>query len=158
DVVWEIGSGYFGCRYKDGTFNDDEFQKKATHEQVKMIEIKLSQGAKPGHGGVLPAAKNNEEIAKIRGLEPHTKVISPAYHNAFSDAEGLLQFVKKLRSLSGGKPTGFKLCVGKREEFIDICEAIVETGIKPDFITVDGAEGGTGAAPIEFSNRLGMPL
>lgn len=123
-----------------------------------MIEIKLSQGAKPGHGGVLPAAKNNEEIAEIRGVEPHTKVVSPAYHKEFSDAEGLLQFVKKLRSLSGGKPTGFKLCIGNQQEFIDICDAMITTGILPDFITVDGAEGGTGAAPIEFSNHLGMSL
>jgi glutamate synthase domain-containing protein 2 len=158
DVVWEIGSGYFGCRHNDGTFNDEEFQKKATQKQVKMVEIKLSQGAKPGHGGVLPASKNDEEIAEIRGVEPYTKVISPAYHKEFSDAEGLLQFVKKLRTLSGGKPSGFKLCIGDKQEFTDICEAIISTGIMPDFITVDGAEGGTGAAPIEFSDHLGMPL
>jgi glutamate synthase domain-containing protein 2 len=158
DVTWEIGSGYFGCRHKDGTFNEKEFERKATQEQVKMVEIKLSQGAKPGHGGVLPASKNTEEIAEIRGLEPYTKVVSPAYHKAFSDAEGLMGFVQKLRTLSGGKPAGFKLCIGRKQEFVDICEAILSTGIKPDFITLDGGEGGTGAAPIEFSNNMGMPL
>jgi glutamate synthase domain-containing protein 2 len=158
DVVWEIGSGYFGCRLKNGRFDDDEFQKKATQPQVKMIEIKLSQGAKPGHGGVLPAVKNDEEIAEIRGLEPYTKVVSPAYHKEFSDAQGLLKFVQRLRSLSGGKPTGFKLCIGEQQEFIDVCNAMISTGILPDFITVDGGEGGTGAAPIEFSNNMGMPL
>lgn len=158
DVVWEIGSGYFGCRTKDGNFDPDKFRKQAVGNTVKMIEIKLSQGAKPGHGGVLPAVKNTPEIANIRGLEPYTKVVSPAYHKAFSDAEGLLKFVRQLRDLSDGKPTGFKLCVGSKQEFIDICEAMVKTGIKPDFITVDGGEGGTGAAPIEFSDSIGMPL
>lgn len=123
-----------------------------------MIEIKLSQGAKPGHGGVLPAIKNTKEIAEIRGLEPFTKVVSPAYHKEFSDAKGLLHFVQKLRKLSGGKPTGFKLCIGDKKEFIEICKAMMETGIKPDFITIDGGEGGTGAAPIEFSDSIGMPL
>lgn len=158
DVVWEIGSAYFGCRTADGHFDADTFKKKASNGPVKMIEIKLSQGAKPGHGGVLPAVKNTPEIADIRGVEPYTKVVSPAYHKEFSDAKGLLRFVKKLRELSGGKPTGFKLCVGEEQEFIDICEAMLETGIKPDFITVDGSEGGTGAAPIEFSDSIGMPL
>ena len=122
-----------------------------------MIEIKISQGAKPGHGGVLPASKNNEEIAEIRGVKPHTAVLSPPGHSAFSDAEGLLRFVKQLRELSGGKPVGFKLCIGSKAEFKEICKKMVETGIKPDFITVDGAEGGTGAAPIDFSNYVGMP-
>jgi len=158
DVVWEIGSAYFGCRTKDGNFDADEFQRKATNDKVKMVEIKLSQGAKPGHGGVLPAIKNTKEIAQIRGVEPYTKVVSPAFHTAFSDAVGLLEFVQNLRELSGGKPAGFKLCIGRKEEFIDICKAILDTGIKPDFITIDGGEGGTGAAPIEFSDSIGMPL
>lgn len=158
DVVWEIGSGYFGCRTKDGDFDPDTFKEKAQKEHVKMIEIKLSQGAKPGHGGVLPAAKNTKEIAEIRGLKPHTKIISPAYHKAFSDERGLLNFVRELRELSGCKPVGFKLCIGRKKEFIDICKAMIETGIHPDFITVDGGEGGTGAAPIEFSDSIGMPL
>ncbi len=157
DLVWEIGTGYFGCRTKEGNFNPEIFEKKAVLEQVKMIEIKISQGAKPGHGGVLPAVKNSKEIAEIRGLEPHTVVISPPGHTAFKDAEGLLQFVKQLRDLSGGKPVGFKLCIGSKSEFVEICDKMLETGIKPDFITVDGAEGGTGAAPIDFSNYIGMP-
>ena len=157
DLVWEIGTGYFGCRTEDGNFDAEQFKEKANWEQVKMIEIKISQGAKPGHGGVLPAAKNNEEIAEIRGLKPHTDVISPPGHSTFSNAEGLLKFVKQLRVLSNGKPVGFKLSIGSKQEFIDICEKMVETGIKPDFITVDGAEGGTGAAPIDFSNYVGMP-
>jgi glutamate synthase domain-containing protein 2 len=158
DLVWEIGSGYFGCRTDDGDFDPEKFKEKARKPQVKMIEIKLSQGAKPGHGGVLPAAKNTPEIAEIRGVKPHTEVVSPAYHKAFSDAEGLLNFVQQLRELSGGKPTGFKLCIGEKQEFTEICEKMLETGIKPDFITVDGSEGGTGAAPIEFSDSIGMPL
>ena len=157
DLVWEIGTGYFGCRTEDGNFDAEQFKEKANWEQVKMIEIKISQGAKPGHGGVLPAAKNNEEIAEIRGLKPHTDVISPPGHSTFSNAEGLLKFVKQLRVLSNGKPVGFKLSIGSKQEFIDICKKMVETGIKPDFITVDGAEGGTGAAPIDFSNYVGMP-
>ncbi|HLR25522.1 MAG TPA: FMN-binding glutamate synthase family protein [Fodinibius sp.] len=158
DVVWEIGSGYFGCRTADGNFAPDEFQKKAQNPNVKMIEIKLSQGAKPGHGGVLPAEKVTKEIAEIRGLEPHKKVVSPAYHKEFSDAMGLLDFVQRLRELSGGKPVGFKLCIGKKSEFQDICTAMTQSDILPDFITIDGAEGGTGAAPIEFSDSIGMPL
>lgn len=157
DLVWEIGTGYFGCRTKDGDFSPEEFKEKASREEVKMIEIKISQGAKPGHGGVLPASKNNKEIAEIRGIEPHTEVISPPGHSAFSDEESLLQFIKQLRELSNGKPVGFKLAIGSKAEFIDICEKMQETGIKPDFITVDGAEGGTGAAPIHFSNFVGMP-
>jgi len=157
DLVWEIGTGYFGCRTEDGNFSSENFKVKAAYPEVKMIEIKISQGAKPGHGGVLPAAKNTEEIAKIRGVKPHTDVLSPPGHTAFSDATGLLHFVKQLRDLSEGKPVGFKLCIGKKQEFVDICEAMILTGIQPDFITVDGAEGGTGAAPIDFSNYVGMP-
>ena len=158
DLTWQIGTGYFGCRTNDGNFNDEMFQKTANLANIKMIEIKLSQGAKPGHGGVLPAAKNTPEIAKIRGVEPHTTVLSPPSHKAFDNAEGLLNFVQKLRTLSGGKPIGFKLCVGNTNEFIEICLAMIKTNIKPDFITVDGSEGGTGAAPLEFSNSVGMPL
>lgn len=158
DLVWQIGTAYFGCRTKEGRFYPDEFQKKAAHPHVKMIELKLSQGAKPGHGGVLPAIKNTPEIARIRLLEPHTTVISPPGHREFSDAEGLLRFIRKLRELSGGKPTGFKLCIGRKKEFTEVCEAMKRTGILPDFITVDGAEGGTGAAPLEFTDSVGMPL
>lgn len=157
DLVWEIGTGYFGCRTQDGNFSAPDFKEKAAYPEVKMIEIKISQGAKPGHGGVLPAAKNNEEIAKIRGLEPHTDVISPPGHTAFNDAKGLLKFVQQLRELSGGKPVGFKLCIGHKEEFTQVCKQMLATGIRPDFITVDGAEGGTGAAPIDFSNYVGLP-
>lgn len=158
DLIWQIGTAYFGCRTKDGNFCRDTFQKNATIDNVKMIEIKISQGAKPGHGGILPAIKNTPEIAAIRLIEPHTVVHSPAGHTAFKNAEGLMSFVKQLRDLSGGKPVGFKLCVGKKAEFEDICKAMIITSIKPDFITIDGGEGGTGAAPIEFSNSLGMPL
>ena len=158
DVIWQIGTGYFGARDKEGNFNDEEFRKRATLPNVKMIEIKISQGAKPGHGGLLPAAKNTPEIAKIRGIEPYKDVHSPPTHSAFSNPKELLLFIKKLRGLSGGKPVGFKLCIGKKKEFTDICEAMIENGIKPDFITVDGGEGGTGAAPMEFSSSMGMPL
>ncbi|MBW6481662.1 MAG: FMN-binding glutamate synthase family protein [Vicingaceae bacterium] len=158
DLIWQVGTGYFGCRDEQGNFCADTFQKNAALENVKMIEIKLSQGAKPGHGGILPASKNTEEIATIRHVKPFTDVHSPPGHTSFNNAEGLMQFIKQLRDLSGGKPVGFKLCVGKKQEFIDFCEAMLKTGIKPDFITVDGGEGGTGAAPVEFSNSLGMPL
>jgi len=158
DVIWQIGTGYFGARDLEGNFSDSEFQKRATLPQVKMIEIKISQGAKPGHGGLLPAAKNTPEIAKIRGVEPFKDIHSPSSHSTFSNPKELLLFVQKLRKLSGGKPVGFKLCVGKKKEFTDICQAMLETGIKPDFITVDGGEGGTGAAPMEFSNSMGMPM
>lgn len=157
DLVYEIGTAYFGCRTLDGQFSPEKFKIQAARPEVKMIEIKISQGAKPGHGGVLPASKNNEEIAEIRGVVPHTKIESPPGHSAFSDAGGLLLFVKQLRELSEGKPIGFKLCIGSKSEFEDICRMMVSTGIKPDFITVDGAEGGTGAAPIDFSNYVGMP-
>ncbi len=158
DLIWQIGTGYFGCRDNQGNFSDAPFKEGATKEQVKMIEIKLSQGAKPGHGGILPASKNTVEISKIRHIEPHVDVHSPPAHSAFSNPFEFMDFIKKLRDLSGGKPIGFKLCVGKKQEFIDICKAMLSTGIKPDFITVDGGEGGTGAAPVEFSNSMGMPL
>lgn len=158
DLVWQIGTGYFGCRTEDGHFDPELFRQKAAHEQVRMIELKISQGAKPGHGGVLPAAKNSEEIARIRHIRPHTKVLSPPGHSAFSDAKGLLLFVDHLRALSGGKPTGFKLCIGRTDEFVDICRAMSEGSPLPDFITVDGAEGGTGAAPLEFNDSVGLPI
>lgn len=158
DLVWQIGTGYFGCRNADGTFSAQKFRETATQDCVRMIEIKLSQGAKPGHGGILPASKNDELIASIRGVEAHMEVVSPSAHSAFSSPLELLDFVQHLRQLSGGKPVGFKLCVGRESEFIAICKAMVETGIRPDFITVDGGEGGTGAAPLEYSNSVGMPL
>lgn len=157
DLIYEIGTGYFGCRTEDGHFSPEIFKEKAALNEVKMIEIKISQGAKPGHGGILPAAKNNEEIAKIRGIKPHTDVISPPSHSAFHNPQELMQWIKQLRELSNGKPIGFKLCIGSKKEFIDICEAMIKYEVKPDFITVDGAEGGTGAAPIDFSNYVGMP-
>jgi glutamate synthase domain-containing protein 2 len=158
DIIWQIGTGYFGCRNADGTFNDQAFAERAVLPNVKMIEIKLSQGAKPGHGGILPAAKVTDEIAKIRLVEKGKDVLSPSYHRAFSTPLALTAFIKKLRDLSGGKPIGFKLCIGQKFQFIAICKAMVKTGIYPDFITVDGGEGGTGAAPVEFSNSVGMPL
>ncbi|KAA3649710.1 MAG: FMN-binding glutamate synthase family protein [Bacteroidetes bacterium] len=158
DLIWQIGTGYFGCRKDDGSFCPDLFQKHASIDNVKMIEIKISQGAKPGHGGILPASKNTEEIAAIRHIPAHTDVHSPPGHSAFNNPEELLHFVQQLRDLSGGKPVGFKLCIGKKQEFNNICEAIISTGIIPDFIAVDGGEGGTGAAPTEFSDSLGMPL
>ena len=158
DLVWQIGTGYFSCRSKDGRFSIDEFAKRAVMPNVKMIEIKLSQGAKPGHGGILPAAKLTPEIVAIRGVVPGEDVISPPAHTAFASPLGLLAFVAQLREASGGKPVGFKLCVGKRHEFYGIVKAMLETGTMPDFITVDGAEGGTGAAPMEFSDSVGTPL
>jgi glutamate synthase domain-containing protein 2 len=158
DIIWQIGTGYFGCRHQDGSFNFDAFKERASLPNVKMIEIKLSQGAKPGHGGILPAAKVTDEIAKIRLVEKGKDVLSPSYHKAFNSPVGLMEFVKKLRELSGGKPIGFKLCIGQKSQFIAICKAMLKTGTMPDFITVDGGEGGTGAAPIEFSNSVGMPL
>lgn len=158
DIIWQIGTGYFGCRTADGNFSPEAFRKKAATPQVKMIEIKISQGAKPGHGGILPASKNTPEIAAIRGIEPHTLVASPPYHKAFDTPRGLVMFVKQLRELADGKPIGFKLCIGHKSEFIGICKAMMELNIYPDFITVDGAEGGTGAAPQEFSNYVGAPL
>ena len=158
DLIWQIGTGYFGCRSPEGGFSEQIFAEKAQGETVRMIEIKLSQGAKPGHGGILPAVKNNPEIASIRTVQPHTDVISPPSHTAFSTPLEMVAFIQKLRELSGGKPIGFKLCVGIRSEFFALCKAMVETGIKPDFITVDGGEGGTGAAPVEYSNSVGFPL
>lgn len=158
DLIWQIGTGYFGCRHHDGTFDEMMFEKRAMHPNVKMIEIKLSQGAKPGHGGILPASKLTKEIAQLRNVPLGQDVISPPAHAAFTTPTGLLEFVEKLRKLSGGKPVGFKLCVGKRREFLAICKAMVSTGITPDFVAVDGGEGGTGAAPLEFTNSIGSPL
>lgn len=158
DLVWEIGSGYFGCRNADGTFSEEKFAANATLPQVKMIEIKLSQGAKPGHGGVLPGAKVTIEIAQARGVMVGVDCVSPAAHSAFDSPVGLLQFVERLRTLSGGKPTGFKLAIGHPWEFFGIAKAMLETGIVPDFIVVDGGEGGTGAAPVEFTDHVGAPL
>jgi glutamate synthase domain-containing protein 2 len=158
DLVWEIGSGYFGCRHRDGTFNEEAFIKNATTDNVRMIELKLSQGAKPGHGGVLPGAKVTPEIAEARGVLVGEDCISPAKHSAFSTPIGLLQFIDKLRTLSGGKPTGFKLALGHPWEWLGIAKAMIETGITPDFIVVDGGEGGTGAAPLEFTDHVGAPL
>lgn len=158
DLIWQIGTGYFGCRDKNGFFNDELFTERATYPEVKMIELKLSQGAKPGHGGLLPAKKNTPEIANIRSIEPYTDVHSPSSHSAFSNATELIYFIKRLRDLSGGKPVGFKLCIGRKDEFEDIVDAMLVTGIKPDFIVLDGAEGGTGAAPMEFIDYIGMPV
>lgn len=157
DLVWQIGTGYFGCRTEDGQFDSEAFKERASLEQVKMVELKLSQGAKPSHGGLLPAAKISEEIARIRGIPRNHDCVSPPTHPRFSSPEGLLEFVQELRALSEGKPIGFKLALGKKNDVMAICKAMIKTGITPDFITVDGAEGGTGAAPVEFSNRLGMP-
>ncbi|MBU2970226.1 FMN-binding glutamate synthase family protein [Pseudoalteromonas sp. C2R02] len=156
DIVWQIGSGLFGCRNLAGQFDEAAFKKNAHLPQVKMIEIKLSQGAKPGHGGVLPKAKITEEIARIRLIDQDKDCISPASHPECHSPKGLIQFVSRLRKLSEGKPIGFKLCIGNPAEFLSICKAMIEMNIYPDFITIDGAEGGTGAAPVEFSNRLGM--
>lgn len=158
DVIWNIGTGYFSCRTADGRFDPARFAERANLDNVKMIELKLSQGAKPGHGGILPAKKLTQEIADIRGVPLGQDVLSPPSHSAFKDPIGLLKFIDQLRTLSGGKPVGFKLCVGKRREFLAICKAMVETGILPDYIAIDGAEGGTGAAPLEFSNHVGSPL
>lgn len=158
DLIWQVGTGYFGCRDENGFFSPELFEEKAKISNVKMIELKLSQGAKPGHGGILPASKNTEEIAKIRHIEPHTIIASPPYHSAFSTPLEMVKFIQKLRELSGGKPIGFKICIGHKSEFISICQAMIHLDIYPDFITVDGGEGGTGAAPQEFSNYVGAPL
>ena len=158
DLVWEIGSGYFGCRNEDGTFNEERFARNATLDQLKMIEVKLSQGAKPGHGGILPGEKVTPEIAEARGVEAGKDVVSPASHSAFSTPREFLEFLEKLRELSGGKPVGFKLAIGHPWEWFAIVKAMLETGKTPDFIVVDGGEGGTGAAPLEFINRIGTPM
>lgn len=158
DIVWQLGTGYFGCRNDDGSFNPETFKENSAKDVVKMIEIKLSQGAKPGHGGILPAAKVTEEIAAIRHVPMGADVVSPPAHSAFSTPTELLLFVKQIRELSGGKPIGFKLCIGRQDEFLGICKAMIATGITPDFITVDGGEGGTGAAPTEMTNSVGTPL
>jgi glutamate synthase domain-containing protein 2 len=158
DIIWEIGSGYFSCRNTDGTFCADKFAANAAADQVKMVELKLSQGAKPGHGGVLPGAKVSAEIASTRGVPAGVDCISPSRHSAFGSPIEMMQFIATMRRLSGGKPAGFKLCIGHPWEFLAICKAMLETKIYPDFIVVDGKEGGTGAAPLEFTDHLGMPL
>lgn len=158
DLIWQIGTGYFGCRSAEGGFDPDQFAETSNLDNVKMIEIKLSQGAKPGHGGILPAAKLTEEIAAIRHVPMGKDVVSPSGHSSFSDPKGLLAFVKQLRELSNGKPIGFKLCIGRKSEFLAICKAMAETGITPDFITIDGGEGGTGASPVELTNSVGTPM
>lgn len=158
DLVWELGTGYFGCRAKDGTFDPEAFRDNAQRDQVKMIEIKLSQGAKPGHGGMLPAPKVTEEISRTRGVEAYSDCISPPGHSAFSTPREMLEFAARLRELSGGKPVGIKLCVGQPHEIFAVMKAMLATGTHLDYIVVDGAEGGTGAAPVELSNHVGMPL
>ncbi len=158
DLIWEIGSGYFGCRHDDGSFNESKFTENACDPQVKMVELKLSQGAKPGHGGVLPGPKVTAEIAAARGVPVGEDCVSPARHSAFSTPVEMLRFIERLRTLSGGKPTGFKFCVGHPWEWFAMAKAMLETGIVPDFIVIDGAEGGTGAAPLEFTDHVGAPL
>ena len=158
DIIWEIGSGYFGCRTLEGAFSPENFARVAQNPQIKMIEIKMSQGAKPGHGGVLPAAKVTPEIAAIRGVPMGIDCVSPASHGAFSTPLEMMDFIDKLRGLSGGKPVGFKLCLGQPVEFLAICKAMLQSGTAPDFIVVDGKEGGTDAAPLEFMDHLGMPM
>ena len=158
DLIWEVGSGYFGCRHADGSFSEERFAAAASDPQVKMIELKLSQGAKPGHGGVLPGPKVTPEIAAARGVPVGVDCVSPAAHSAFSTPVGMMHFIDKLRQLSGGKPTGFKLCIGHPWEWFALAKAMAETGIVPDFIVVDGTEGGTGAAPLEFTDHVGAPL
>ncbi len=158
DLIWEIGSGYFGARDAHGHFSPQAFAETAADAQIKMVELKLSQGAKPGHGGVLPGKKVTQEIARIRGVQPGVDCNSPAYHSAFSTPIELMEFVARMRELSGGKPAGFKMCIGHKWEFLAIVKAMLETGIRPDFIVIDGKEGGTGAAPLEFLDHIGMPL
>lgn len=158
DLVWQIASGYFGCRTANGQFDPALFAERAKDPQIKMIEIKLSQGAKPGHGGILPGPKVTREISETRGVPMGVDCISPAHHSAFSTPIEMMQFVQRLRELSGGKPIGFKFCLGHPWEFMSIVKAMLETKILPDFIVVDGAEGGTGAAPMEFSNHVGAPM
>ena len=158
NLIWQIGTGYFGCRSHDGNFNPEIFQEKCTLPSVKMIEIKLSQGAKPGHGGILPGGKVTPEIAHIRGVKQGRTTHSPPYHRSFSTPIGLVEFIQQLRELSGGLPIGIKLCVGRKSEFLGFCKAMLKTKIYPDYIAIDGSEGGTGAAPLEFSNSIGNPL
>lgn len=158
DIIWEIGSGYFGARNADGTFSAERFAAGAANPQVKMVELKLSQGAKPGHGGVLPGPKVSEEIALTRGVPVGQDCVSPSHHTAFTTPVEMMQFIAEMRRLSGGKPAGFKLCVGHEWEFLAICKAMLQTGIYPDFIVVDGKEGGTGAAPMEFLDHVGKPM
>jgi len=158
DLIWEIGSGYFGCRFADGRFDIDQFTKVVADPQIKMIEIKLSQGAKPGHGGILPAAKITPEIAETRGVPMGVDCISPSRHTAFNSPMEMLQFISELRNKSNGKPVGFKLCVGKPEDWFAILKAMIESQLTPDFIVVDGSEGGTGAAPVEFIDHIGAPM
>jgi glutamate synthase domain-containing protein 2 len=158
DIIWEIGSGYFGCRNPDGSFSAERFAAQAVDPQIKMIEIKLSQGAKPGHGGVLPGPKVTLEIAEARGVAPWVDCVSPASHSAFGTPIEMMQFIDRLRGLSGGKPVGFKLCIGHPWEWFALTKAMLATGITPDFIVVDGGEGGTGAAPVEFTDHVGAPM
>lgn len=158
DLIYEVGSGYFGCRTDAGNFDPEKFKEQASSDQIKMIELKLSQGAKPGHGGMLPASKISEEIAEARGVPMGRDCVSPAAHSAFTTPIEMMEFLGKLRDLSGGKPVGFKLCIGHQREFMCMVKAMLETGIVPDFIVVDGTEGGTGAAPLEFANHVGMPM
>ena len=158
DTIWEVASGYFGCRNGDGTFSPERFAKTASEPQIKMIEIKLSQGAKPGHGGILPAAKVTPEISAARGVPLGQDCVSPSRHSAFSTPLEMMAFIAQLRELSGGKPVGFKLCIGQKTEFMALCKAMLESGVTPDFIVIDGKEGGTGAAPLEFADHLGTPL
>ncbi len=158
DLIWEIGTGYFGCRTSDGDFDPSTFADKAAHDAVKCVSLKLSQGAKPGMGGVLPGTKVNAEIARVREVPMGETVVSPPYHRVFSTPRELVQFIARMRELAGGKPTGFKLCVGSRVQVLAVCKAMLAEGVTPDFIVVDGAEGGTGAAPLEFADHLGTPL
>ncbi|RIA45518.1 glutamate synthase (NADPH) large subunit [Hephaestia caeni] len=158
DLIWELGSGYFGCRTAAGDFDPERFAAQAVVPQVRMIEIKLSQGAKPGHGGILPGAKVTAEIAATRDVPVGVDCVSPSHHTAFTTPIEMMHFIARLRQLSGGKPVGFKLCIGHPWEFMGIAKAMIETGIRPDFIVVDGAEGGTGAAPLEFTDHLGVPM
>ncbi len=158
DLVWEIGTGYFGARTERGDFDEAQFKDKAATEAVKCVSLKLSQGAKPGVGGVLPGAKVGAEIARVRGVEQGKTVVSPPYHRVFQTPRELVLFIAKMRELSDGKPTGFKLCVGSRQQFLAVCKAMSAEGVTPDFIVVDGSEGGTGAAPLEYLDHVGMPL
>ena len=158
DLIWQLGTGYFGARAPDGTFDPEQYQQRCAHESVRMIELKLSQGAKPGGGGILPGMKVTEDIAAARGVPVGKTVHSPARHSAFDTPLGMMAFLGQLRTLSGGKPVGFKLCIGQRREFMAVLKAVRESGIVPDFITIDGSEGGTGAAPRELTDHVGLPL